>query len=150
MTTSRPVTVQLRRRFGATAERVFDAWLDPDRVRQWMRICAERQPARGETVRIEIDARVGGTFTFVDRREGVEVAHTGQYLELDRPRRLVFTWSIPQLSPDADRVTVDVLADGEGCMLTLTAEMSPERAEYAARAAEGWGTMVDAVGVVVE
>ena len=150
MTTRRPVTVQIRRRFGATAERVFDAWLDPDRVWQWMRVCAERQPARGETVRIDIDPRVGGTFTFVDRRDGVEVAHTGQYLEIDRPRRLVFTWGIPQFSPDADRVTVDILPDGEGCALTLTTEMSPDWAEYATRAAEGWGTMVDAIGAVVE
>jgi uncharacterized protein YndB with AHSA1/START domain len=77
--------------FKASAERVFDAWLDPIKVRSWA-----AQPVPGmpsfDIRRVEIDARVGGKFTFSDMREEGEAVHWGYYLEIDRPRKLVFTW----------------------------------------------------------
>ncbi|WP_335342470.1 SRPBCC domain-containing protein [Polycladomyces zharkentensis] len=45
-----------------------------------------------EVVRISLDPRVGGSFSFVVRRQGQEMDHVGEYLEIERPRRLVFTW----------------------------------------------------------
>lgn len=38
MGTKRSVTVTATRRFDAPAEQVFDAWLDPERVREWMAV----------------------------------------------------------------------------------------------------------------
>jgi len=86
--------VRVPRRFSASSERVFDAWLDPEKVPKWMSLS-------GEMVRVQIDARVGGTFSFVERRDGEEIEHIGEYLEMACPRRLVFTWCIPQYSPDS-------------------------------------------------
>jgi uncharacterized protein YndB with AHSA1/START domain len=81
--------------------------------------------ATGEMVRAEIDPRVGGTYVFVDRRNGVDVEHTGTYLDLDRPRRIAFTMFVPHYSTNPDRVTVDIVPKGSGCELTLTHEMEP-------------------------
>lgn len=141
MTTDPAPVVRVTRRFAASAERVFDAWLDPARVRHWL-----FTTPGGEIVRAEIDARVGGSFTIVDRRAGdtgvEEVAHVGQYLELDRPRRLVFTFGVPMYSPHLSRVSVDItpLSDGAGCELTLVqADVLPE---WASRTQEGWTTLV--------
>lgn len=142
------VHVRVTRRFSASAERVFDAWLDPEKVMQWMSV-THLHGISGHMVRAEIDARVGGAFSFVDLRDGEEVDHVGEYLEIDRPRRLVFTWSIPKMSPDADRVTVEIEPLESGCELTLTCEMHPNWAEYAPQTEKGWTMLVDAIAEVL-
>ena len=139
-----PVHVRVTRRFSASAERVFDAWLDPDKVMRWM-AAPHSHGTPGEMVRVDIDARVGGTFSFVDRRDGEEVDHVGEYLEIDRPRRLVFTWSVPRYSPDWDRVIVEIQPLETGCELTLTCELHPNWAEYAPQTEKGWTMLVDGI-----
>lgn len=133
-----PVIVRISRRFRVPAERVFNAWLDPDRARRWL----FATPA-GEMIRAEIDPRVGGAFTFVDRRDGQDVLHTGKYLEIERPRRLVFTFGVPAFSDNYDVVEIDIRPLDEGCELTLVHEMRPEWAAYAGRTETGWGLILD-------
>ena len=55
--------------------------------------------ATGEIVRCEIEGRVGGRYTIVDRRNGEDVLHEGTYLELARPGRIVFTLRVPKDQP---------------------------------------------------
>ncbi|HJX28025.1 MAG TPA: SRPBCC family protein [Thermoanaerobaculia bacterium] len=139
-----PVHVRVTRRFSASAERVFDAWLDPDKVMQWM-AAPHAHGISGQMVRAEVDLRVGGLFSFVDLRDGEEVEHAGEYLEIDRPRRLVFTWSVPKESPDWDRVTVEIEPLETGCELTLTCELHPSWTEYAPQVEKGWTMLVEAI-----
>jgi uncharacterized protein YndB with AHSA1/START domain len=72
-------------RFNASAEQDFDAWLDPEHAGKWL----FATPA-GQMVRVEIDDCVGGRHVFVERRDGADAHHTGEYLEMGRLRRLVF------------------------------------------------------------
>ncbi len=92
-------------------------------------------------VRAEIDARVGGTFNFTDRRDGVDVAHVGEYLVIDRPRRLVFTFHDEAGFREPSRVSIDIVPAGSGCELTLTHTMDPKWAEFKDRTTAGW-TMI--------
>ena len=138
MTSERMIRATVTRRFNASPERVFDTWLDPEKVMKWMF-------PNGDIVRVEIDPRVGGSFSFVDRRDGEEVDHTGEYLEIDRPRRLVFTWGIPQYSPDFDRVIVDIVPVDTGSEVTLTHELHPDWAEYLDRTKDAWTIMLEAM-----
>ena len=78
----KPPSLQVVRRFDAAAERVFDAWLDPNTAGKWL-----FATATGQMIRVEIDPRVGGSFNFT-RREGDDIEHVGEYLVIDRPRRL--------------------------------------------------------------
>ena len=71
-------------------------------------------------VRAEIDPHVGGTFVFTERRDGVDTLHTGEYLEIDRPRRLAFTFGVPQYAPDFTRVAVAIAPLEGGCELILS------------------------------
>jgi len=112
-------------RFTAPAERVYDAFLDVSTVRRFL-----YASATGEMVRAEIDPRVGGTYVLTDRRDGADVEHTGTYVELDRPRRLVFTMFVPGYSTHPDRVSVEIVPIDGGCELTLTHEMTPDYAAY--------------------
>ncbi len=129
--------VRVTRRFSASADRVFDAWLDPKRASRWL-----FATPTGTMVRAEVDARVGGKFAFVDRRDGEDVEHVGEYLEIKRPRRLVFTLRVPKYTSDTTRVSIDILpVEGSGCVLTLTHEGVSD--EMAPRVQEGWGKILD-------
>jgi len=135
--------VRVTRKFDASAERVFDAWLDPARAGKWL-----FATATGRMVRAEVDARVGGKFCFVDRRDGEDVEHLGEYLEIERPRRLVFTFAVPKYSAQHTRVTVEIAPLGDACELTLTHEGVPP--DYAQRSQAGWATILDALAAAIE
>ncbi|GHG85202.1 SRPBCC domain-containing protein [Comamonas sp. JC664] len=139
MSSAQSVQVRVTRQFNASPERVFDAWLTPELVGQWMAGPGVREE---EVLRLAIDARVGGKFSFFVRRAGEEIDHVGTYLEIDRPRRLVFTWHIEKEEDELSRVTVEIAPRDSGCELTLTHEMDAQWAEYASRTENGWATML--------
>ncbi|MGH7025467.1 MAG: SRPBCC family protein [Caulobacteraceae bacterium] len=129
-----PLVVKCR--FAVPPERVFDAFLDAAIARRFL-----FATAAGEMIVAEIDARIGGEFTFVDRRpEMGDVRHVGEYLEIDRPTRLAFTFAVPQFDPRMTRVTIEIAADGEGCALTLTHAGVPD--EWGERSQDGWRRML--------
>ncbi len=128
--------VQVTRRFSASAERVFDAWLDLNTVGKWL----FATPA-GKMSKVKIDARVGGSYLIVEYREGPDVEHIGEYLEIDRSRRLVFTLKVPKYSVESTKVTVEIRALESGCELTLTHEgVLPD---YIASTTSGWNMILD-------
>jgi len=140
MATQDRLHVYVERRFKATSERVYEAWLNPAMLSRWMFGPAVRDE---QVVRLTVDARSGGSFSFVVSRQGQEVTHVGRYLQMDRPRRLVFTWGIGGVSEDQSRVTIDLLSTRTGCELTLTHELRAHLADYAAQTESGWITMLD-------
>lgn len=81
--------VTVRREIAASAEDLFDAWLDAQSLGSWLR------PSGIRETRAETDPRVGGTFRIVMVDDESSVVHNGTYRDIDRPRRLVFTWSSP-------------------------------------------------------
>lgn len=145
--TKENVLVRVTRRYSASPERVFDAWLDPGMLGRFMFGTVVRDE---EVVRLTLDAQVGGTFSFVVRRQGEEIDHIGEYLEIDRPRRLAFTWGIAgESSPDQSRVIIDVAPLETGSEITLTHELHPDWADFADRAEAAWAKMLDALGATM-
>jgi uncharacterized protein YndB with AHSA1/START domain len=142
MTESKRITVRVSHAYSASPERVFDAWLDPKRAAKFL-FATET----GEVVRCEIDARIGGKFTIVDRREGKDVLHTGKYVEMNRPWRLVFDFAVPEYSPEWTRLSIDIAPRGSGCDLTLTHDGVFE--EYTERTQHGWTTILAALEKVL-
>ena len=132
--------------FKAAAERVYDAWLDPGKARVWMAASLQSWGLAGDIGRIEIDARVGGKFFFSDMRDGTEARHWGSYLELDPPRKIVFTWIVDE-SEEADPsiVTITIQSDPEGCTATIVHEMDAIRVDDVSRTESGWARMRHAV-----
>ena len=100
----------------------------------------------GDIRRLEIDARVGGKFCFSDMRDGVEARHWGTYLELDRPRKIVFTWIVSE-SEEADpsRVTLTIQPEADGCLATIVHEMDEQWIEYVSQTEGGWSRMLKQV-----
>jgi hypothetical protein len=73
----------------------------------------------------------------------VDVAHVGEFLELDRPRRIVFSLRVDKYSSDASRVAIEITPLRRGCDLTLTQEVKPADANLKQRVREGWTDILD-------
>ena len=148
---SENIEVKVFHRFKASAERVYDAWLDPDKVRVRTRTALQSMGLSGEIAQIEIDARIDGPFLFSDMRDGIETKHWGTYLELERPRKIVFTW-ITAESEDLDPSTVSLTfePDGEGCIATIVHEMDAKWADYTEQTENGWSCILQATDRLLE
>ncbi len=145
---SQPVNAVVSQRFATATEQAFDAWLDPESIGRWMFGPSVRDE---RIVRLDVEPRVGGKFSFVVDRQGVEVDHVGEYLELDRPGLLVFTWSTRDSLPRTSRVVVEIVPYDGGCDLTLTHVMSADQAAFVDRAAESWRKILGALaGILTE
>ena len=138
--------VRLRRTFRARPEDVFAAWLTPAALERWM---FGRAPGE-EIVHLDVDARVGGRFSFLVRRLGQDFDHVGEYLELTAPSRLAFTWDVGKSRADGSRVEVDLTPAGEGVTLTLVHHLPVDAIPYANRTKAGWMRMLGALSQVVE
>jgi uncharacterized protein YndB with AHSA1/START domain len=126
--------LRLTRRFDASPERLFEAWTEPNLASRWLFTTPS-----SEWHSAELDVRVGGKWTIIDRRDGVDYRALGEYLEVERPRRLVFSFGMPQFSPAFDRVVVEIAPEGQGSILTLIQERLP--AEAVAATEQGWREM---------
>lgn len=144
------IEAKVTHHFKASAERVYDAWLNPAQTRAWLAASLQACGLPGDIRRIEIDARVGGKFFFSDMRNGMEARHWGTYLELDRPRKIVFTWIVSE-SEEADpsKVTLSIQPEAEGCLVTLVHEMDAKWAEYVSRTEGGWSRMLEHVDLLL-
>src|SRR5215470_16592533 len=115
----------MTRHFDVSPERVFDAWVNPETVRKWL-----FTSPTDEAYSAELDVQVGGKYRITARRGGMDYTAVGEYLEIDRPRRLVFTFGMPQFSPDFARLTIEFVPSGIGCLMIFTQEgLRPEEIE---------------------
>ncbi len=112
--------IRITRRFIAPAAQVFAAWLERDVAGRWLFATASHPMAQ-----VEIDARVEGSFCFVDRHNGAITEYTGVYIEIVPHRRLAFTLSTGTFSGVVTRVMVEITPLKKGCELTLTHEHVP-------------------------
>ena len=141
--TERGSTVRVTSVFESSPYQVFDAWLDPGIAGKWLFATASRPSAR-----VAIDARVGGAFSFAERTGGKQVEHAGVYVEIDRPRRLVFTLAAEKRPRDVMRVRVEFAPHDNGTKLTLFHDnVPPDRAD---RIEARWTGMLYGLGVTLD
>ena len=133
MTETSETTALVRRLLPAPPEVVYDEWLDPAALAGWM--CPRPARCRG----IESDPRVGGRLRIDIEEEGAEFYVTGEYLALDRPGRLSFTWSCSTWADPGHSSVVTVLLEprevGQTLMTIRHTLLPPGLADQHAR---GW------------
>ena len=106
--------VRIERTFAASAEDVFDAWTSPEVMRRWFHCAAD-----WETPEAEVDLRVGGEVRVVMRRpDGTEAEARGEYTLIDRPRRLVMTWTFDD-EPSNEQLIELSFSESEGSTTVL-------------------------------
>ena len=134
-------TVRVTRRFDAAPERLFDAWLDQGTIGTWLFATPD-----GAMTAVELDPRVGGAWRIVERRDGEDWEHRGEYLAIDRPRLLKFSFVDPVFAK-ATSVTVAIAARDGGGEIALTHDgVLPE---WVAPTTKGWGMILDGLARAV-
>jgi uncharacterized protein YndB with AHSA1/START domain len=130
-------SLRLVRALAATPEDVFDAWTEPSSMRAWM--C----PGAIEETLAVLDVRVGGKYRIVMREAGKEHVLTGEYLEVDRPRRLAFTWRYSDTHGQVTRVTITLRKlTGERTELVLEHDAFPDE-DARNRHESGWSQILE-------
>ena len=133
-------TIRVACRLGLSPERLFEAWLAPGTACKWLFASASRPLAHAE-----IDARIAGGFRFIEADHGDAIEHTGKYIEIERPRRLVFTLHAGRHLPVATRVIVEIVPVGRHSHVTVIHENLP--VEEANRMECRWTGMLYGLGV---
>jgi uncharacterized protein YndB with AHSA1/START domain len=122
--------LEIERELSAKPEAVFNALTQPEKMSQWFYGMDEGY------AKAEADLRVGGKYTVSMYRPNHELAAAphGEYLEIDRPSKLVFTWTSEGFVENTI-VTIILKETESGTHLLLRHEL-PEEAKEAHT--EGW------------
>lgn len=124
--------VRIERTFAAPAEDVFDAWTSPEVMRRWLHPGPD-----WATPEAEVDLRVGGKVRVVMRRpDGSEVEAKGAYTVIDRPHRLVMTWTFGD-EPSNEQLLEVSFTESEGSTTVLLVNTGISTGER--RDAQDWG-----------
>lgn len=117
MSTSHGEALTIRRSIRATPEKIFDAWTKPDHLRKWW------GPQGVRCSEAEIDLRVGGRYRIANELpDGSTIWIEGEFEQIERPHRLVYTWTSRSNQPQPERVSVRFEAHGDATAVTITHE----------------------------
>jgi len=109
----------------ASPETVWEFLVDPEKLMRWKGINADLDPQPGGGFRCEV---IPG-----------HVAR-GEYVELDKPNRLVFTWGwdgSEEVPPGSSTIEIELETSGDGTSLRFVHKDLPN-AEAIASHAHGW------------
>jgi uncharacterized protein YndB with AHSA1/START domain len=136
--TSRP-SLTLKRRINAGCEKVYAAWTDPQKIVHWF----EPSTVREGSLQAETDLRVGGRFRISFYSEDGEYFQVGGvYREIVPNARLVFSWAWHTTPERESQVTVSLLPEGGGTLLTLHHEQFFDEAARDSHA-RGWTALLE-------
>ena len=131
------LTVNITKNINAPIEKVFDAWLDPAMLTQFI------LPAPGmPQPEVENDPCEGGRFSIIMDVGDNKIPHHGTYLTINRPEELVFSWESP-FSVDGSQVALQFSAiDANTTQVELTHTKFADE-ESCANHEGGWGNILD-------
>jgi glutathione S-transferase len=132
MSTGTGTPLRVSRVIKASREKVFDAWTQPEQLKRWS--CPEGMDV-GDA---QVDLTVGGRYRIrMESAEGKVHTAAGVHREIERPRRLVYTWDWEEESIGETIVTVEFNDLDGSTEVMLTHELFPN-AEAKLGHEEGW------------
>ena len=136
ITTPSDREIAMTRAFDAPRELVFEAWTNPEHVRQWW------GPRGATIVTCEADVRPGGVWRYVTSSESGEVVPlTGVYQEVTPPERIVHTeiYDVEPFNQGDPPVTTVTFTEEDGRTLVTSVTLYPSR-EIRDAVLQGMGT----------
>ena len=133
------LAVNINKTIKAPIDKVFDAWLNPEMLANFI------LPMPGmPKPEVENTAKTGGNFKIVMHVGEEKVPHTGEYIEIDRPQRLIFTWQSP-CSLDDSKVTLLFKSIDEHTTLIELTHIKFIDEETRHDHESGWSNILDAL-----
>src|SRR5262249_46594901 len=127
---TRGITLVVRRSIRASADRLFEAWTQPEQLRAWW------GPRPVTCSGASVDLRVGGRYRLDNLLPaGTTVTIEGGFREIARPSRLVYTWRMGR--DETSLVTVRFETRGETTEVVVVHEQVPDEAARESHLA-GW------------
>ncbi len=138
MSDARKINISIIKAFQLPAGEVFDTWLSPALIRQWL----GRNTAK--TTQVEVEPREGGEFIFKQQHGNDQKKYWGTYRIVDRPHGLAFSWHAPNLG-QAGEITIAFLATQTGCKIKLTHQLDAKFPDQADIVRKNWTAILDAM-----
>ena len=114
-----PQQITITRIFDVGRHKVWDMWTKPEKMAEWWGV----PPIAATLDTIKLDVRPGGKFQadMVNGTDGTVLPFRGTYLEVDPPRKLVFTFEDPAnpTNTDVETVTVSFIDKAGTTQMTL-------------------------------
>jgi uncharacterized protein YndB with AHSA1/START domain len=127
----------VKKQIDASVEDVFDAWTSPESLMEFM-----KPGGTVQRVEAQVDPRVGGKYRIDMIGTAETFSHTGEYLKIDRPRVLSFTWVSKFTDNRPSVVTIELKPLGANrCEIVLTHTGLPQN-EVPGHTA-GWTAILD-------
>lgn len=134
-----PITLQVQQLVPAAPQEVFDAWTIPTELAKWW------APPGGRCVGASVDLRLGGLYTITNELPGgIIVTIRGEYLTIEPPALLRFTWTTDKSQPATETVTVTFEADGHDTRVAVAHSRIPSQ-EVAEGHKGGWDTCLEGI-----
>ena len=117
---SGPLVLELRWTLGTSPQRIFRALTDPAELPMWW------GPSGFTTPEIRIDLRVGGGYRFGMQPPDGDLFHlVGEFLEIDAPHRLAYTFRWEDPDPDDLETVVRLSLEADGSRTLVSLQQSP-------------------------
>ena len=137
------LAVNINKTINAPIESVFDAWLDPKMLSKFIL----PMPGMSEPD-VDNNAIIGGKFSIIMKVGENKLPHTGEYLEINRPDKLVFTW-ISHCSVDNSTVTINFKSIDENTTALELTHVKFIDEETRLDHQGGWGNIVDKLAEII-
>lgn len=124
--------ITVTRTIPAPAEKVFDVWIDPK---------SPGGPWFGAD-RVILNPVVDGLFYLAAKHQGRTWPHYGRFLEIDRPRRIEYTWMSEGTKGSESIVTLTFEPRGNDTEVTLRHSGVPDD-ETGLKHKDGWAWVLD-------
>jgi uncharacterized protein YndB with AHSA1/START domain len=108
--TQHAASVRIDRHYRAAPQAVWRAWTDPQALSCWF------GPGDGPSlVTAELDLREGGRFVLAFKTpDGETQRASGEYLQVEPPHRLVFSWAWKGTPERVSRISIELAPAAQG------------------------------------
>jgi uncharacterized protein YndB with AHSA1/START domain len=140
---SSSLSLIVRRTIRASPERLFAAWTEAERLTAWW------GPANVACPAAEIDLRVGGRYRIANTMpDGGTLWIAGEFLQIERPRLLVYSWRLEPSDTATERVTVRFESRGDATDVIVSHEHIADAA-IRDQHGKGWEGCLDGLAAYI-